>query len=44
LPDKWGRYKTMRLFGLLHLVAQFGIIFIPNYYARLIGYGLMGAA
>jgi len=33
----------MAVFGTLHCIAQFAIIFIPNYYVRLAGFAVMGA-
>jgi MFS family permease len=42
LPDRWGRVKSMRFFGGINLLAQLLVIFVPNYYSRLIGFTLMG--
>lgn len=42
IPDRWGRVKSMKIFGGISLIAQFIIILIPNLYARQFGYALMG--
>jgi MFS family permease len=42
LPDRLGYKKTMAIFGSIHLIAQFWIIFTPTYEARIIGYAVMG--
>jgi hypothetical protein len=42
LPDKWGCVRTMRTFFTLSLVAQAVIIFVPNYWVRLISISIMG--
>jgi hypothetical protein len=42
LPNKWGRIKTMRVFGGLSVLAQLIIIFVPNLHARQFGFGLLG--
>ena len=42
VPDQWGSKKTMAVFGTLHCLAQFTIIFVPDYTVRLLGYAMMG--
>lgn len=44
LPDKWGCRKTILIFGTLHIIAQFIILFVPNYTIRLTMYAVMGLA
>ena len=44
LPDRWGCRKTLAVFGTLSSLAQFMILFVPNYYARLAGLVVMGFA
>jgi MFS family permease len=43
LPDRWGRKKTMMVFGTLSIVSSFMILFCPDYYIRIFGFGVMGA-
>lgn len=43
LPDKWGRKRTIMIFGSIHTACQFLIIFVPNYYVRFFGFTLMGS-
>ena len=42
LPDRWGCYKTLAVFGSLHTLAQFTILLINNYTVRLIAMAVMG--
>jgi MFS family permease len=42
LPDRLGYKKTMAIFGTIHLLAQYCILFIPTYEARFIGFAVMG--
>ena len=42
LPDKWGRWKTMAVFGTIHVICQFTIVLVPVYSVRLAGFALMG--
>lgn len=43
-PDKLGCKKTHRIFGTIHFIAQFTIIFSSNYWVRMFSFGLMGAS
>jgi hypothetical protein len=43
LPDKWGRWKTMAVFGTIHVLAQFTILLVPIYQVRMAGFAVMGA-
>jgi MFS family permease len=43
LPDKWGRWKTMAVFGTIHVLAQFTILLVPIYQVRMAAFALMGA-
>lgn len=43
IPDKWGRKNTIIFFGSIHSLAQFTIIFVPNYYVRFIAFVIMGS-
>lgn len=42
LPDKLGPKKAMSIFGTLHIGAQFVLIFVPDFWVRLIFMGVMG--
>jgi MFS family permease len=42
IPDRWGRVKSMRIFGGINGLSQLLIIFFPNYYARIFGFSLLG--
>lgn len=42
LPDRWGCKKTIAVFNSIHITAQFTILFIPNYYVRLVAFLVMG--
>lgn len=42
LPDQWGYRKTMAVFGTLHVICQFALLFSTNYFLRLLGMCLMG--
>jgi MFS family permease len=42
LPARLGYKKTMAIFGTIHSMAQFWIIFVPTYEARILGYAVMG--
>jgi MFS family permease len=42
LPDQWGSKKTMSIFGSLHVLSQFSLLFIPDYTVRLVSFGIMG--
>mmetsp|Transcript_24412 Transcript_24412/g.17166 ORF Transcript_24412/g.17166 Transcript_24412/m.17166 type:complete len:143 (+) Transcript_24412:91-519(+) len=42
IPDRIGRYKTMVVFGYLHLITQFMVIFCQNYYTKSCAFFLMG--
>ncbi len=43
LPDKWGRKKTMAVFGSIHILSQCLITFVPVFSIRVIGFFVMGA-
>jgi MFS family permease len=43
LPDRCGRKKTITIFGTVHILAQFTILFVPLYSVRFVCYGVMGA-
>lgn len=42
VPDRWGYKKTIRVFGCVNLLAQIIVLLVPNYYVRLICFGVMG--
>jgi len=42
VPDRWGRRKSFMTFLSINLFAQFLMIFVPTYWARVTGYSLMG--
>ena len=42
LPDKWGRWKTMAVFGTIHVASQFTIMLVPVYSVRLACFAVMG--
>ena len=41
-PDQWGCRKTLAVFGSVSIFAQFILLFVPTYYARMAGYILLG--
>ena len=41
-PDKWGCRKTLTVFGSISMLAQFILLFVPTYSARMVGYILLG--
>lgn len=43
IPDKWGRKKTITVFGSIHIIAQFTILFVPVYSVRFFCFAVMGA-
>ena len=43
LPDKWGRKKTMGVFGTIHILSQCVITFLPSFPVRMCGFLVMGA-
>ena len=43
LPDKWGRWKTMAVFGTIHVACQFTILLVPIYSVRMLAFACMGA-
>ena len=43
LPDRWGRKKTMTVFGTIHVIAQFTIVLVPLYSVRFVCFAIMGA-
>ena len=43
LPDKWGRWKTMAVFGTIHVICQFTILLVPIYSVRTLAFAGMGA-
>jgi MFS family permease len=44
VPERWGRVKSMRIFGGVNVLAQFLVILVPNYYTRIIGYCMLGVS
>jgi MFS family permease len=42
LPDRWGRQKTMVVFGSLSILSTYIILFCPDFYIRVFGFGMMG--
>ena len=44
IPDRWGCKKTFTLFGTLSSIAQFVLLLVPSYNARLFGFILLGCS
>ena len=42
VPDLKGNRKTFKLFGTIHILCQWLMILVPNYWVRLLSFGLMG--
>ncbi len=42
ITDRWGRKKAINLVVLLHLFAQYLIIFVSNYFVRMFSFFLIG--
>lgn len=43
-PDRLGPKKSMIIFGAVHIGAQYFLIFVSNYYVKLVMMGVMGFA
>lgn len=43
VPDRWGCKKTLAVFGTMHVMSQFLIIFVANYWVRMLAFAWMGA-
>ena len=41
-PDRWGCRKTLAILGSVCILAQFILLFMPSYNARMVGYILLG--
>lgn len=44
VPDKLGCRTTMKIFGSTHIICQWTMLVVPNYWVRLVAFAVMGAS
>ena len=42
IPDLHGRKFTIKLFGTIQLICNWCMLLVPNYWARLVAFAVMG--